>query len=184
MAAQKDIYQYIAEMKPFIASRDWDSLENTYGAICRDLAGPSQADRIAKLAFPAYQALLCPLVDRAIKEANDCKAQAIYFEYDLDNDWDGGFFLCGQYNPESANDEDWACDWIRDFRGPGFPEASAVYCENHFDRTPIAKGSTLYLVARTIAAFGRCVARATSPAPTICIAFHDQTPITRIAEAA
>ena len=184
VTAGMDIYQYIARMKPFVASRDWDGLERRYRELSSELAGTSQADRIANLAFPAYEAKLCPLVVKAIAGAKSCKAKAIYFEYDLDNDWHSGFFLCGQYNPESANDEDWACDWIKDFRGPDFPEASAIYCENNFDRTPLAKGSTLYLVARTVAAFGRCLQRAGPLHTTVCMGFHDQTPIMRIAEAA
>lgn len=87
---------------------------------------------------------------------------------------------------EKGGIRDWICTFY--FSGiessPDFSEASVFYLENHFDRTPLAKGSTLYLVARTIAAFGRCVKELEASGLTICIAFHDQTPITRISEAA
>ena len=178
-----DIYEYISRMKPFIASHDWDGLERKYRKLAVKLAGKQQAARIADLDFASYQRLLDPFVVDAAMGAEALKAKAVYFEYDLDNDWQSGFYLCGEYNPESADDEDWACDWIEDFGGPEFPEASKIYRENYFDRTPIAKGSTLYLVARTVAAFGRCVVHTAPPNLTVCIAFHDQAPIVRILEA-
>ena len=119
----------------------------------------------------------CPLVfcGSALQAAARCRANAVYFEYDLDNDWQSAFFLCEKYKPESAQDDDWACDWIENFSGPDFPEASDIYRENHFDRTPIAKGSTLYLIARTVAAFGRCFEQAPSPAITTCPFLRTET---------
>ena len=178
-----DIYAHLAGMKPLVAASAWDRLEATYHALAAELAGPEQADVIARLDFPSYGARLQPCFMQALQAAARCRATAVYFEYDLDNDWQSNFFLCEKYSSESADDDDWACDWIEDCSGPDFPEASEVYLENHFDRTPTAKGSTLYLVARTVAAFGRCFEQAASPAITTCIAFHDQTPVLRIFEA-
>jgi hypothetical protein len=178
-----DIYEHISQMKPFIASNDWEHLEHAYRTLAAQLAGAQQAARIAALDFASYQSRLSPFVVDAVMGAEVLKARAVYFEYDLDNLWQSGFFLCGEYKSESADDEDWACDWIEDFGGPDFPEASKIYLENGFDRTTAAKGSTLYLVARTVAAFGRCVVHSAPPGLTVCIAFHDQVPIMRIAEA-
>ena len=134
-----DMYEYISQMKPFIASPDWDGLERKYRRLAAKLAGKQQAARIATLDFASYQSRLDPSVVDAVMGAEACKAKAVYFEYDLDNDWQSGFYLCGECNPESADDEDWVCDWIEDFRGPEVPEASQIYRENNFDRTPIAK---------------------------------------------
>jgi len=149
----------------------------------RDLAGPQQAIRISTLDFRPYQQGIADSFAEAIRRFDGSTAVALYFEYDLDNDWDSAFFLCPEYNPESAEDEDWACDFVDDIAGPGFPEASELYRENNFDRTPMALGSTLYLVARTVAAFGRCAERVQLKARAICIGFHDQTPVTRVREA-
>lgn len=178
-----DIHEHLADMRALVASRDWDGLESEYRARAVELTGDLQTDRIAGLDFASYQARLEPCVADALTVANRCGAIAVYFEYDLDNDWQSGFFLCGEYNPESAGDEDWACDWIEDFSGPEFPDASDIYCENHFDRTPMAKGSTLYLVARTVSTFGRCLDLCRPSNVTVCMGFHDQDPVLRLVEA-
>lgn len=178
-----DIHAHLSEMKPLIASRDWSSLERAYHELAAEMAGEEQAARIAQLAFPAYQLRLQPFLTKAHADALRLRAKAIYFEYDLDNDWQSAFFICERYNAESAHDDDWACDWTEDFRGPDFADASAIYREHSFDRTPVAKGSTLYLVARTVASFGRCCEQAGFLAVTTCMAFHGQDPIVRIVEA-
>lgn len=177
-----DIYEHIAQMKPFIAGRDWDGLEASYRCCCEELAGEEQTRKIGTLDFPSYQAALAESFAQAVERAQVADALAMYFEYDLDNDWQSNFFLCGDYNPESAGDDDWACDWLDEVSGPKFPAASEVYSENNFDRTPLAKGSTLYLVARTVAAYGRCLDKHPSNALAVCIAFHDQNPIMRLRE--
>jgi hypothetical protein len=138
-------------------------LEHAYRTLATQLAGAQEAARIAALDFASYQSRLRPFVVDAVMGAEVLKAKAVYFEYDLDNLWQSGFFLCGEYKPESADDEDWACDWIKDFDNPNFPEASEIYLENRFDRTATAKRSTLYLVTRTVAALGRCVAHTAPP---------------------
>lgn len=178
-----DIYAHLSDMKSFIASRDWNGLESAYRGLAAELAGEEQVGRIARLAFPAYQLRLQPYLTKARTAAARHSAKAIYFEYDLDNDWQSAFFICDKYNSESAHDDDWACNWTEDFRGPDFAEASAIYRENPFDRTPVAQGSTLFLVARTVASFGRCCEQAGLLAVTTCMGFHDQDPIMRIVEA-
>jgi hypothetical protein len=177
-----DIYEHIAQMKPFIARRDWDGLEASYRNCCEELAGDEQTLKIAALDFASYQAALAESLAEAVEQAQEAGTRAVYFEYDLDNNWQSNFFLCGDYNPEAAGDDDWACDWLAEVSGPEFPEACEVYLENDFDQTPLAKGSTLYLVARTVAAYGRCFDNHPSAALAVCIGFHDQDPIMRLRE--
>jgi hypothetical protein len=51
-----------------------------------------------------------------------------------------------------------------------------------FDRPETAKGINLYLIARTVAVFGRCSERFKDINFAVCIAYHDQDPIMRIYE--
>lgn len=139
---------------------------------------------IAGLDFASYEVKLRACYLEAVKRLKVTSARALYFEYDLDNLWDGNLFLCQEYNSEPVGDEDWACDWVDEVSGPRFEHASDLYLENDFDRSEKAKGSTLYLVARTVAAFGHCFDANPVAADAVCIAFHDQEPITRIHEAA
>lgn len=177
-----DTYEHIAQMKSDIARRDWDALERSYRQICVELAGEGQASKIASLDFSSYQDDLSRAFAEAIRQAKELNAKAVYFEYDLDNDWQANFFLCGEYNQEDLGDDDWACDWLAVVKAPAFAAASAVYSENHFDRTATARGSTLYLIARTIASLGRCFDGDPSGNLAVCVAFHDQDPIMRLRE--
>jgi hypothetical protein len=101
----------------------------------------------------------------------------------LDNHWESTFFVCNEYNPQEAEDEEWACDWEIDFEGPNFLPFSELYEMEGFDEDDSAIGSTMYLVARTVLAFARAydelLEKSTVP---VCIAFHDQDPIYRIQE--
>ena len=179
----KDIFELLAEMRPYVTQARWSELEDAYRRVCERLAGPQQASRIAALDFQTYQAALRSALAEAPRHLAESRAQALYFEYDLDNRWESAFFVCAGYNAEHVGDDDWICDWVADWRGPSFEEASQLYVENHFDRTPVAQGSTLYLVARTVAAFGRSLDQVPLDALAVCIGFHDQDPVMRVREA-
>lgn len=177
-----DIFQHIAQMKTHVARRDWNGLERAYRQVCVELAGEGQASKIASLDFLSYQDDLNRAFTEAIRQAQDLNAKAVYFEYDLDNDWQANFFLCDEYNQEDRGDDDWACDWLAVVKAPAFPTASAIYSENHFDGTATARGSTLYLIARTVASLGRCLDGDPSGSLAVCVGFHDQDPIMRLRE--
>ncbi|MDY7080497.1 MAG: hypothetical protein SXV54_26760 [Chloroflexota bacterium] len=178
-----DIYGYLEEMPRWIRRKDWTGLESRFQELANELAGVTQANRIAKIVFSQYQKSLSENLRRAIKRASDRGAKALYFEYDLDNDWQSTFFICDKYAPESEGNDDWACEWVEDLAGPKFPALGEVYLENGFDRTEAAKGCTLYLIARTVAAFGRCLDEHLAPATlAVCVAFHDQDPNFRLQE--
>jgi hypothetical protein len=57
-----DIYEHISQMKPFIASHDWEGLERVYRTLATQLAGAQRAARIAALDFASYQSRLRPFV--------------------------------------------------------------------------------------------------------------------------
>lgn len=174
-----DIYEHIEAMNAFIMSRKWDELENEFRHVAENLAGLGKAQAIAEVNLSRYQELIGIGLDKAVIKARQNGAKAIYFEYDLDNGWSSNFFICPTYNPASEGDEDWACDWSGEVRGPSNDALAQLYIPG-FDKPQEAKGSTLYLVARTIAAFGRCATKYDAENFAICIGFHDQTPVMRI----
>jgi hypothetical protein len=176
------IFKLIEKMDPFISARDWHGLESAYHQIARRLAGEMQTARISGVALADYQKTLSKKLKLAVKKAEALKAQAIYFGYDLDNDWQGTFFICPNYYPQSMGDEDWACDWEEDFSGPDLPDFCAIYQEHGFAKNDTATGSTAYLIARTVAAFGRCLEEIKTDGVAVCIAFHDQDSIMRVRE--
>jgi hypothetical protein len=69
-----------------------------------------------------------------------------------------------------------------EIEGPGLPEFGRIYRTYGFDRSDQAKGSTLYMIARTVAAMGRCVEPSAAGATALCIAYRDQNPVLRMRE--
>ncbi|HXG66110.1 MAG TPA: hypothetical protein VNO70_13500 [Blastocatellia bacterium] len=176
------IFGYLDQMLPYIAEANWSGLEIKYHAVAAKLAGKEQAERIAKVDFSRYQTNLQKALAKAIRGANQSvNTKALYFEYDLDNNWQSEFFLCTSYDSESIGN-DWACDWEAAIEGPDFPLLTKIYntAEGTFDASNLARGVTLYLIARTVATFGRCADQHPDFKLPICIGFHDQDPIMRI----
>ena len=118
---------------------------------------------------------------KALKASRKHGAAAIYFEYDLDNDWTGNFFVCPSYNPLSVGDDDWACDYISAIRTPGIYEFGQIYKRlGGFCTTDGSTAATLYMIARTSNALSNVVGRKPPDSIAICIGFHDQDPIHRL----
>src|SRR5262249_27497376 len=95
--------------------------------------------------------------------------------------WNGDFFLCQTYNKEVDGDDDWACDWSDVIDGKTLSEFGRLYRPD-FCKTAESRGINLYLIARTVATFGRCCDNYRTEPYAFCIGFHDQDPIMRISE--
>jgi len=184
----RDIYDYLKKIEQIILHNDWPGLEAFATELAISLAGEKIANEIAKINFDSYQDQLHEALQQAISIAKKQKAFAVYFEYDFDNDWQSHFFICQDYVArEQAEQEgdDWACDYdIKNVvNGPDFSLLSGLYKKNgFFNSTRVAVGSTILLIARTVAAFGRVCEKIACDNIAICIAFHGQDPIFRIKE--
>jgi hypothetical protein len=172
----------LARFPKLVAKRNFDGLESTYYNQAREWAGRSLARQIGEVDLRPYQAALTLGLAEAEKSAEEQQAQAIYFEYDMDGGWDGRFFICGRYSPESAKDEEWTDERVAEVEGPGIPEFGGFFRDYGFDRTDQAKGCTLYMIARTIAALGRSVDPATVGSAALCMGYRGQNPVLRIHE--
>jgi len=176
----KAINESLSRFPKLVARQNLDGLESIYHNQARELAGRSLARKIGEVDLNPYTARLSLGLAEAEKSAEEHRAKAVYFEYDMDNGWDGRFFVCGRYAPEPSRDEDWTDEWVAEFEGPGIPEFGDIYRDFGFDRTDQAKGSTLYMIARTVAALGRCVYPDSAGTAALCIAYLGQNPILRI----
>jgi hypothetical protein len=180
-----NVFEELDRMRPIANAERWTDLEREFEVVARRLASDVRADNIRTVDLTAYEAALSKHLRQAYQAARAATAAAIYFEYDLDNGWDSTFFICGAYRPEAAADDDWACDWESDFPGPSLDSFAALYAQNRgFAESPFATGSSLFLVARTVASFGRAALQAGTPPCVLCIGFHDQSPIQRLFHAA
>ena len=176
------INESLSRFGKLIAKKNLDGLESIYHNQAREWSGRGLARKIGEVDLKAYQSMLSPGLAEAERSAEEHEAKAIYFEYDMDNGWEGRFIVCRRYAPESAKDEEWTDEWIAEFEGPGIPEFGCFYREFGFDRTDQAKGSTLYMIARTVASLVRCVNPGSAGRAALCIGYRGQNPVLRIHE--
>jgi len=176
------IEDQLEEMRSYIASGDWDGLEKSARKRAEKLAGKDAAAAIAKVDLSQYTEQLGELMKDVFESAEEQEAAAVYFEYDMDNSWSGTFFVCQDYAPEEEEDDDWAADYDEEVEGPELGELAELY-ESGFDTNDTERGVNGYLIARTIAAFGRAVHEMPDSEFAVCIGFHDQDRVTRIREA-
>lgn len=175
------IYDQIDEMKDFIAEGDWDGLEKAARKRCEKLAGKEIAKQIAEVDLSEYGEELEEGLKRAYEEAEDIGAAAVNFEYEMENHWNGAFYICSEYSPEDEEDDDWAAVPDEEVEGPSCPELAELFAAT-FDVNDKDRAINGYLIARTIAAFGRCVDVLPDPEVAVTIGFHDQDGVLRIRE--
>jgi hypothetical protein len=158
MSAILQMAEFLESMEPHVRARGWDRMEAQGRDACVRLTGAAAAKEIEAVSLSRYEGQLRSGLKRAVTRAAKLGALAVYFEYDLDNGWDGNFFLCREYVPqagveEADEGEDWASDWIEYVAGPAQPKLAAIYAaQRGFSETPEQVGRTAFLVARTVAA--------------------------------
>jgi len=176
------IDESLSRFPKLVAKRNFDGLESIYSTQAREWSGRGLARKIGEVDLRGYQRSLALGLAEAERSAEVHQAPAIHFEYDVNNGWDGRFFVCRAYAPPSARDESWADEWIEEFEGPRIPEFGRFLREYGFDRTDQAKGCTLYMIARTVASLGRCVDPGSTGEAALCIGYRGQNPLLRIRE--
>ncbi|WP_047985859.1 hypothetical protein [Ornithinibacillus californiensis] len=174
-----EIFNYLEEMQKDILTYDLEGFEKKYYQLCYEKSGEDEAKKIQKVNLDRYRESIENGFSQSLEIATKCAAKAVYFEYDMDNEWNSNFFICDEYNQPAEEDDDWASDWIDEVEVGTLEKLSEIYLENGFDSTDKALGNTLYLIARTVALFSNVCQKVKTNIP-ICIAFHDQDPIMRI----
>ena len=179
----KGLFQHLDEMADVALEGDPEWLERHFTDVAVAMAGSELAERIGSVPVDAYENALRTGLAQSLALGAREQAAAVYFEYDLDNAWQGHFFICREYEPAAVGDNDWASEWLAVVDGPPLPAFAAIFAEGGFAASEAAAGSTLLLVARTVAAFMRALASAGEHfGLAVCLAFHDQDPILRLRE--
>jgi len=178
-----NIYNYLDQMYEDLNDKKWDAVEAKYREIALKSSGKKVVKRIAAVELGDYQKSLYECLLEAVELAEGLRFPAIYFEYDIDNNWQGRFLICSEYYPAHEEDDDWVSEWEEELDAPNLAPFAEVYQESGgYDDDDSRVGVTLYLIARTVCAFGRCVDDIARGKMAICIGFHDQSPIWRIRE--
>lgn len=178
-----DIFEHLDELQVDLREKNLEEIEEKYFNICSELAGTERANSIKRVDLNEYVNELKTGLEQSLKIAQEQTARAIYFEYDLDNNWDSSFFICDEYSPLEDEDDDWASDWNENLEGSSLEEFADIYQLDGFDSNEAAIGSIIYLVARTVISYAKAYQILSDESSiAVCIAFHDQDPIIRIKE--
>jgi uncharacterized protein (TIGR02996 family) len=159
--------RHLFGMWPFVQKRDYGGLEEAYRADCVKHAGEAAAKAVDDLPFNRYQTALTTGLKRAIAGCDAENATAIYLRIRPDIQWDGKYHVSNAVvaNAFEPHEEYSYSGPVTEFDAPSFPEAAGVRDE-YRDRKPLDPGGVRhYLLARTVAAFGRCLARNKAPVP-------------------
>ncbi|UAT29026.1 hypothetical protein [Pseudobacillus badius] len=175
------IYDYLDDIQGDIFSLDRKELEKKYFEICKHTVNKDIAQKIQQVDLNNYTASLIQKFQQILQHSAIKDLTAIYFEYDIDNNWEGTFFPCPDYISLSEEDDDWAADWIEVVDGPSLPPFSEIYDQYGGFEEDDEAGVTIYLIVRTILAFMASAQFVNTDVP-VCIAYHDQDPIIRIKE--
>jgi hypothetical protein len=179
-----DIYAGIDAMRDGISRQAWRKVETAAAANCREL-DPKAADAIAAIDLMPYRGQLSSALREVLEGARSHGSAAVYWEFDPDNGWDSAFFLCGDYTPEADGDDEWASDFDEEgiVRGPAEPNLAALYATS-WDGTPADAARNLFLIGRTVAAFGQAAQGLWPASIPLCAGHHDQDSPFRLVEAA
>jgi len=176
-----NIFDCLDELQAALFEKSYEEMEVKYYELCSTQVEGNEVDRIYNINLDTFQTQVKSSLQEAMRIVNEQSAKAIYFEYDMDNDWESTFFICDGYSSLFEEDDDWASDWIEEIEGPSNKEFAQIYQENGFDATEKARIITLFLIVRTLVAFSKSVKNIKVDVP-LCIGFHDQDPIMRIKE--
>ncbi len=160
--------QHLFSMWQYVRRRDYEGLEAAFRKDCCKYAGEAAAKAIDDLLFHRYQTALAAGLQEAIgASARHSDATSIYLRIRPDLQWDGEYHVSTQSmkEPFEPHQESSYGGPLEEHEAPSFPEAAEVRAR-FSERKPLDPGGALhYLLARTVAAFGRCVSQNEVPVP-------------------
>jgi len=172
-------YSHIEQLQMDLLSMKPNDIDEKYHLVCAKLSGEFIANAIKDLDLSLYTSDLRMKLERDLADL-DQGVKAIYFEYDMDNSWEGAFYFCLDYEPLEKESDDWASNWDHYLEGPSCKPFSDIYINIGGLEDEDEVGITLYLITRTIMAFISATEKLSVNIP-LCIVFHDQDQVMRMA---
>jgi uncharacterized protein (TIGR02996 family) len=154
--------QHLFSMWQYVRRRDYDGLEAAFRKDCCRYASEAAAIAVDDLPFHRYQTALSAGLQQAVTTSTQhSDATSIYLRIRPDLRWEGKYHVSNEtgQEPFEPHEERWYCGPLAEHGAPSFPEAAEVRTR-FSERRQLDPGGVLhYLLARTVAAFGRCVSQ-------------------------
>jgi hypothetical protein len=159
--------RHLFAMWPYVQRGDFDALEAAYREDCRKFAGAEAAAAIDAVPFGRWERELRSGLLQAISAAvQDAAATSVFLRLRTDLGWSGEYHVSGveQCEPFAPYSSGSYIGPLASFKAPALPEAGQAR-QQYQPTGPLDPGGAAhYLLARTVAAFGRCVGTS-SPVP-------------------
>jgi hypothetical protein len=157
-------------MWPYVQRGDFDGLEAAYREDCRKWAGDEATAAIDAVPFERWERELLPGLRQAVAAAGQEPAtSSVFLRLRTDLGWRGEYHVSRETPPEPF--EPYSSGGytgpVASFQAPALPEAGQAR-QSFPAQGPLDPGGAgHYLLARTVAAFGRCVRATPSPLPVL-----------------
>jgi hypothetical protein len=160
-------------MDRFARIGDYDGLEGEYRSLCQRMAGEEVATEIDGLPFDQYEDTLRAGLQEAAASLTRNGGRCIFFRLGLHWGWSGSFDV--QANDAAIDEPVGEGSYempIAQFPTAPFEEAARIDARQPLYSGTRPSGAPLFLLARTVAAFGRCVKDSSLPVPVYFSCFQ------------
>ncbi len=163
----------------FVHRKDWDGLEKHYRKLCVEYKDEATAQAIAALNFAPWTNGLRPHFEQALENAAQSDSTTVFLRVRPDLNWSGEFGVHAEFgnDPFASLPDDLSQPFAAySYSSPettietvNFEQASVIYTK-HSSRSSKPDGAANYLIARSMAAFGKLVEEI-KPAPQVFLSF-------------
>jgi hypothetical protein len=145
-------------MNRFVRAQDYAALEAEYRQLCLKLAGEQVTKQIDELPFDRYEQKLHKSLKQAIARLASEQGRSLFFRLTPHIKWEGKFHVRAEAPNITEPREEFSYERpLAAISGPSLSAAAAVYARQPLFSGTQPSGAALYLIARTVAAFGRCL---------------------------
>ncbi len=177
------IFDYLEDLYEYIKDNEWDDVENRYRKVAVKLAGKDIIADIDDVNLDGYEEDLEAVLSETVEKCEDEGYTALYFEYDMDEDWESSFSCYSRYTAEGEDEEE---EWMENLEdkseGPTLPDFGEIYKKYCAGDDARSAGVMLYLIVKTVCALGRRLENIQTSSLAVCIGYSNQLPIWRIRE--
>jgi uncharacterized protein (TIGR02996 family) len=160
-------WHWLSPMNRFVRAGDFDGLEEEYRRLCRQYRyGEQAAVQIDGLPFERYRQSLEQRLRRVVAGLPGNGGRGLCFRLQPGR-WRGRFLVQAAAPPDTEKpyEEQSGAAPLAEIPAGDFREAAQLYRRSPLTAATYYAGTPLYLIARTVAAFGRCVASVDVPVP-------------------
>jgi uncharacterized protein (TIGR02996 family) len=145
------------DMNRYIARRDYPGPEAEYRRLCEEFSGEEAAREIDALSFDRYEEELRRGFERAVAALEQKGGRCVFLRLRPDIEWKGDFHVHRDDPDIREPREEFSYEGpMGGAVGPRFREAADIYARQSLFSGTRPSGTALYLLAKTVAALGRC----------------------------